>query len=86
MNELIFVGMDIAEEVKFVSSDLFNRITDGMTDGERRAYKLGITNTISVLRGLLNCGDGVVVNVPELEEAMEFTYDDLERYLLDDCY
>lgn len=80
MNELYFVGMDIVEEVKILSDFTTITCTDGMTDNELSAYKLGIKNTISALKTLLN-EDGVpVVNIVGLDAATELTIDELEEY------
>lgn len=83
MDELIFIGVDICETVKEMSTEASRRITASMADNESRAYKLGVMNTISMLRGLIEVDCMPVVHIPDLEEATELTYDELERFWFD---
>lgn len=80
MNELYFVGMDIVEEVKTMTDFTIITCTDGMTDNELNAYKLGIKNTISALKALVDEDGMLVVNIPGLDVATELTIDDVEEY------
>ena len=80
MDELIFTGVDIPEKVKEINAQLTNRVTSGMTENEACAYKLGVMNTISVLRGLVDTDCTAIVHIPDLEDEMEFTFDELERF------
>ena len=80
MNELYFIGMDIIEEVKTLSDFTTITCTDGMTDNELNAYKLGIKNTLSALKTLLNEDNMPVVNIAGLDIATELTIDELEEY------
>ena len=80
MNELYFIGMDIIEEVKTLSKFTVNTCTDGMTDSELSAYELGVKNTISALKALLDENGMSVVNIKGLDVATELTIDELEEY------
>ena len=80
MNELYFIGMDIIEEVKTLSGLTEITCTNGMTESELNAYKLGIKNTISALEALLDEDGMHVVNISGLDTATELTVDELEEY------
>lgn len=80
MNELYFLGMDIIEEVKALSDIATITCTNGMTDSELDAYKLGVKNTISALKTILNDDGMPVVNIVGLDIATELTIDELEEY------
>jgi hypothetical protein len=80
MNELYFVGMDIVEETKTLVDFTTITCTDGMTDNELRAYKLGVENTLSALKAMLS-NDGVVaINIPGLDIQTELSIDEVEEY------
>jgi hypothetical protein len=82
MNELLFVGMDIVEETKFLVNFAPSICTDGMTESELKAYKMGVANVLSALTATLNTADGMfVVNINGMEIQEEFDIADLEHYL-----
>lgn len=81
MNELYFLGMDIVEETKTLVNFSSILSTDGMTDSELKAYKMGIENTLSALQGMLqNNDDMAVINIDGLEIPTEISADELEEY------
>ena len=80
MNELYFIGMDIVEEVKAMSEISTIVCTNGMTESELSAYQLGIKNTISALKALIDEDGMMIVNISGLDIATELTIDDLEKY------
>lgn len=80
VNDLYFLGMDIPEETKTMVSITTVTCTDGMTESELKAYKMGIENTISVLKSILE-NDGIaVIHIDGIEVPTEFSIDELERY------
>ncbi len=82
MNELYFLGMDVPEETKNMINLASIACTDGMADSELKAYKMGIENTISALKSILE-NDGIpVININGLETPTELSIDELEQY----CY
>lgn len=84
MNELLFVGMDIVKEVENIVGTTMSACTNGMTEHELAAYKCGVLNTVSILRGIIDSVDGdrdVVVNINELDMQQEFDFEDLINYL-----
>ena len=82
MNELYFLGMDIADETKALVEFSTITCTDGMTDVELGAYKMGIANTLSALKAVLD-DDAIVVNIAGMEIATELSTYDLENYCVD---
>lgn len=80
MNELYFLGMDVVEEVKTMVNFTTAMGTDGMTESEFSAYEMGIKNTISALRTLLNEEELPVVNIRHIEIPTELTIEELEEY------
>ncbi len=80
MNELYFLGMDITEETKALVDFTTITCTDGMTENELEAYKLGIKNTLSALKAVLNNDDMPVINICGLDIQTELSIDDLEEY------
>jgi hypothetical protein len=82
MDELIFCGIDIPAKVEEISTRLANRLRFEMSDNELRSYKLGVMNTISILRGLVDDDCCVFVHIPNLDYEKEFTFDELEKLWL----
>lgn len=80
MNELYFLGMDIAEETKNLMKITTIACTDGMTESELKAYKLGVENTISALKTVMEEDEVAVVNINGFEIPTELSIDELEEY------
>ena len=82
MNEVYFIGMDIAEETKILMDFTESVATNNMTDNESAAYMMGVKNTLSALKSVLEAENReFVVNIPGLEIQEEFDIADLEHYL-----
>ena len=83
MDELFFVCEDVVKETNKIINAATPDCTRGMTDSELQAYNLGITNTLSVLKGVIftDCVNEFVLNINGVETPTEFTHDDLIRYL-----
>lgn len=79
MNELYFLGMDIATETKKLMNITTIAFTDGMTESELRAYKLGVENTISALKAVMEEDEVVVVNINGMDIPTELTVEELEN-------
>lgn len=83
MDELFFVGMDVVKETKNIVNAATPDCTRGMTDSELQAYNLGITNTLSALKGIVsnNCVNEFTLHIDNFETPEEFIHEDLIRYL-----
>ena len=85
MNELYFVGVDVAETTRKLMHEDYEVITNGMTKTELMAYNLGIENTISALKTIMETANEneVVIHIDGLEVETEFTTDDSMKMLGD---
>lgn len=78
--EVMFVGFDIHSFVKDLCNKFLNNSTD-MTDGEKKAYRLGIDNTLSLLEQTLSEAiadeydnyHNIAIHIPNLKTMTEFT-------------
>lgn len=82
MNELYFLGVDIIEETKNMMKLAAVVCTDGMSESELKAYKLGVDNVMSVLQSVLENDDMIVINMEGLDIPTELSIDNLEDYYL----
>ena len=80
MDELLFVGVPIEKEVLALLDKVTEQVCNGMTDSEKKAYDMGITNTILVMTSLLECDDEPKLYMPHLEISTEMTLDEVEEY------
>ena len=82
MNDVYFIGMDIVEETKILMDFTGSISTNNMTDNEVAAYMMGVKNTLSALKSVLETENSeFVVNIPGLEIQEEFDFADLEHYI-----
>lgn len=72
-SNILFTGMDIPNETRKLLSRF--TITDGMTEGELKAYKMGVENTLSATRALLDL-DQPVFHLEGNDCIEEFDLDD----------
>lgn len=84
MNELYFLGMDIAKETQSIIDSTTVACTNGMAESEFKAYKLGIANTISALKAVIGHEDDMaVINIEGIEIPTELSLDEVEEFFLD---
>ena len=83
--EVMLIGFDIHSVTKGLCNQFLADSPD-MTEGEKKAYKLGIDNVLSLLDQVLNemttdqfeCYNNIAVHVPGLNVMTEFlTIDEL---------
>lgn len=82
MNELIFNGMDIPNEVVKLLKKVENEICNEMNDSEKTAFKLGVGNTLAILRTLLEMDEEPTVHIAGLKEIEEMDIMELEERFL----
>lgn len=78
MNEEFLLIVESLEKYKDLLESKNDEVYDGMTDGEKRAYQLGITNMYEMLRQIVehDRNDGNYnVFVPEIKEEESGEYD-----------
>ena len=80
MNELYFIGVDIAEETQTMINFTEGLSTSGMTENELAAYHMGVENVLSALKSIIEENDLPVINIRGLEIQTELSIEDLEEY------
>lgn len=83
MRDIVFLGMDICKEMDELTNQLLcKKECNGMNDGQLAAYKMGIKNTLSLLRVTVETDNShPVINIIGLNEAEEFYIEDLMKKL-----
>ena len=82
MNELIFNGMDIPQEVSKLLKTVVNQVCNGMNESEKTAFNLGVGNTLAILRTLLEMDEEPVVHIPNHDVIEEMDIAELEKIFL----
>ena len=82
MNELLFNGMDIPNEVEKLLKTVVNQVCNGMNESEQTAFNLGVGNTLAILRTLLEMDEEPVVHIPNLDVIEEMDIAELEEIFL----
>ena len=74
LKDILLTGMDIPNETRKLLSRF--TVTDGMTESELKAYKMGVENAISAMHTLTNLGQ-IVFHLEGNDCIEEFDFDDL---------
>ena len=80
MSELYFLGMDIIEEVKHMVDATELACTEGMTESELNAYRLGVQNVLAALDTTVCDTDLIVANINGMDIPTELSVDELEEF------
>ena len=80
MDELLCVGVPIDKEVLAFLDKVKNQVCNGMTDSEKMAYDMGITNAALAISSLLEADDQPKLYMPSLEMSTEMTLDEVIEY------
>ena len=79
LTELLVMGGNIPEDVNSIVNS--HDCTNGMTDSERKAYKMGISNTLGVLKALLEQTPYIMVHTTNPDYYGELDIDEfIELY------
>ena len=78
---LIFIAMNISNETKTMVDGTTTMCTKGMTKNEKKAYKMGIKNTIIALDMLLEDNEWATVNINCMDRIEEIDCDKLIEIL-----
>ena len=76
VDEMLFTGMDVTNELKNTLKQCENTITSSMTGSEKKAYDCGIKNVMSILSTLLE-QENPVVHIYGLKNQEEFDIKEL---------
>lgn len=79
MDEIIFVGIDIEKATKKLLEAI--DVCNGMTDSEKTAYDMGVTNALSALRAIVS--EEVCVHIPGKEIFEEMDYAELKKIFIE---
>lgn len=82
MDELLFNGMDIPNEAEKLLKTVVDQICNGMNESEKKAFNLGVGNTLAILRTLLEMDEEPVVHIPNLDVIEEMDIAELEKIFL----
>ena len=80
VDEMFFTGMDITKELKDTLKQCESTITKGMTDSEKKAYKCGIKNVMSILNSMFE-DQNPVVNISGFKNQEELDIKELYEKL-----
>lgn len=86
ITEPMFLGMRIEKEVEKLVNSKEKIITNGMSESELKAYRLGIKNTLSAIDTIINSEDDytAVVQIRWLDKPEEFTTEDFMSLFKDE--
>lgn len=79
MNELLFNGMDIPNEVQKILDEKADNICKGMTESERKAYDFGVSTVLDFMRQLLEMDEDIAVHIPSFDHIKEMDIAELEE-------
>ena len=85
MEDIMFVGLDIPNEVKKMLDEADENICKNMTPDEKKVYDFGVKTVLSVLKGILTSNqedNEVFVHIPNQYTQEEFDYEDLSKLIL----
>lgn len=79
--KLLFIAMNISNETKTMVDGTTTMCTKGMTKNEKKAYEMGIKNTIIALDMLLEDNEWATVNINCMDRIEEIDCDKLIEIL-----
>lgn len=85
MNEIMFIGLDILEEVKKMLDEADEKICKNMSPDEKDVYDFGVVTALSALKAVLTSNqedNEVFVHIPGQDIQEEFDYEDLSQLIL----
>ena len=81
MEDIMFWNFN-TEEVEKLLNEVDSKVTDGMTENEKTAYRLGVTNALSLMNQMLEDGDkDDHVSIYKKGKLEEFTLEEIIEWL-----
>lgn len=77
LQDILLTGMDIPKEVGLLLHAVEASTVNGMTTSEYKAYKMGVENTLSAIKTILDQDDHVVFHLEGHDCIEEFDIDGL---------
>lgn len=81
LRDILFTGMDISKEVRHLLHTVEASTVNGMTASEHKAYKMGIENTLSAMKALLDQDEHIVFHLKDHDCMEEFDLDELIEFV-----
>ena len=86
LQDMIFTGMDIPNEVRKMLSTINSTATNGMSTNEEKAYRMGVENTLSAVSALLKEDEHLVFHLKDNNCIEEFDLDELIEIMEEEGY
>lgn len=83
LRDILFTGMDIPKEVRHILLLTEAKTVNGMTPSEHKAYKMGVENTLNVMKALLTQDEHLVFHLKGHDCMEEFDLDELIEFVED---
>lgn len=80
MDELFFIGTPIEKETRAILDKVTEQVCAEMTTSEKKAYEMGVENTIRAMTALLEADDEPKLYMPQFEISTEMTLDEVKEY------
>ena len=81
LRDILLTGMDIPKEVGHWLHSVEVSTVNGMSASERKAYKMGVENTLSAMKSLLNQDEHIVFHLKNHDCIEEFDLDELIEFI-----
>jgi hypothetical protein len=83
LQDVLLTGMDIPRETRHLLATINVSATNGMTANEYKAYKMGVENTLSATKALLDQDEHIVFHIKDNDCMEEFDLDELIEFIED---
>jgi hypothetical protein len=67
MEDILFRGLDIPQELRKETSQHERKYTMNMPEDQKKAFRLGVDTTISLLRELLRDNEHIILHVTQMK-------------------
>ena len=84
MNELLFNGMDIPNEIQKILDEKAENICKGMTESERKAYDFGVSTVLDLMRQFLEMDEVMAFHIPGYHHIEEMEIAELTEIM--ECF
>lgn len=81
LQDILLTGMDIPRETRHLLAAINVSATNGMTTNEYKAYKMGVENTLSTMKTLLDQDEHIVFHIKDHDCMEEFDLDELIEFI-----
>lgn len=86
LQDMLFTGMDIPNEIRKMLSNVNGTATNGMTVNEEKAYRMGVENALSAASALLEEDEHLVFHLKDNNYIEEFDLEELIEIMEEEGY